>query len=325
MVSIQNGSAFIDWGDMHQASDWLYQASETEDPPPLVGAIQRSASDFRSLIRVALFFHLSFLLVLLIGCFAAGVITCFGGWLKILPLILMGCLTIFLMYSGLTLYWERRSRQEREKRFQQFFLDCSPLFPSASLIQERSLLMAEGMRQLALALNLADVPIRRRGEGLLHWMHNKLTMREQEAVIHASIEWHLAYIRYAPLDADGHASLGTTYLTSHSYLGSKEKRQDRLKEAIQEFQVVRSLRPKDPWPLSQIANCYFLMGKSREERLIHEELLALCPDDKEVLFRLGELTFRQGLYAKGLKIYQQLNEQGYQKAEHLFSLYCRNS
>ena len=63
------------------------------------------------------------------------------------------------------------------------------------------------------------------------------------------------------------------------------------------------------------------LGMPEEEMREVETLLKLRSKDKEILFRLGSLYFKQGMNAKGLQVYEELKRANFKKAEDLISSY----
>jgi hypothetical protein len=62
----------------------------------------------------------------------------------------------------------------------------------------------------------------------------------------------------------------------------------------------------------------------KEEITEYETILKLCPEDKQILFRLGILCFQQGENARGLQIYEQLKEMQFSRADELIDFYDAN-
>ena len=71
----------------------------------------------------------------------------------------------------------------------------------------------------------------------------------------------------------------------------------------------------------QLAIGYRDLDMPEEEMREVETLLKLRAQDKEILYRLGTLYFKQGMNAKGLQIYEELRRGNFKKAEDLMSAY----
>ena len=79
--------------------------------------------------------------------------------------------------------------------------------------------------------------------------------------------------------------------------------------------------PNDPWIHEQLAAGFRDLNLPEEEVKEMELVLKLRPHDKETLFRLGSLYFQQGLNAKGLQVYEELQKANYKKADSLLASY----
>jgi tetratricopeptide (TPR) repeat protein len=155
----------------------------------------------------------------------------------------------------------------------------------------------------------------------------------KQLLLHTAIEEHLQQIRSTPTDLEVHASLAASYValskmySEHSHLYRKdsaafeEKFKIAASLAIEEFQILSHYAPNDPWVHEQLAAGYRDLQMHKEEILEVELLLKLKPQDKDILFRLGSLYFRQGQNAKGLQVYEELKTANFKKAEDLISSY----
>jgi tetratricopeptide (TPR) repeat protein len=103
------------------------------------------------------------------------------------------------------------------------------------------------------------------------------------------------------------------------YFDQKFKEAARL--AIEEFRILSHYAPNDPWVHEQLAVGFHDLGMPDEEVKEVETLLKLRPQDKEILFRLGMLYFKQNQNAKGLQVYEELKKANFKKAENLISAY----
>lgn len=165
----------------------------------------------------------------------------------------------------------------------------------------------------------------------------------KELLLQNAIEYHVCQVRQTPIDLEVHASLATVYVAlSKIYQAPKETeslysirskfyRKQRaifteqfeiaVKLALEEFQILSQFAPNDPWIHEQLSAGYRDLGLYLDEIREVETLLELKPQDREILFRLGALYFRQGLNAKGLQVYQKLQQSNYSKADLLIRSY----
>ncbi|MBU6446258.1 MAG: hypothetical protein KGQ49_02530, partial [Verrucomicrobia bacterium] len=143
-------------------------------------------------------------------------------------------------------------------------------------------------------------------------------------LLQASVDEHVRQVRITPTDLEVHASLAGTYVALskvYKQANQEEKYRMAARLAIEEFSILSHYAPNDPWVHEQLAIGYHDLGMAEEEMREVETLLKLRASDKEILYRLGHLYFRQGMNAKGLKIYEELKKGNFKKAEDLISSY----
>lgn len=143
-------------------------------------------------------------------------------------------------------------------------------------------------------------------------------------LLRAAVDEHLKQIRTTPTDLEVHASLANTYVAlSKIYQGPlfEEKYRLTARLAIEEFCILSQYAPNDPWVHEQLAAGYRDLGMPEEEMREVETLLKLRSQDKEILYLLGTLYFKQGMNAKGLQIYEELRKANFKKAEDLMGFY----
>lgn len=154
----------------------------------------------------------------------------------------------------------------------------------------------------------------------------------KKLLLSAAVEEHLKQIRITPTDLEIHASLAATYVAQskiYRLKGRNRKTQGLFVKdfrssshlAIEEFEILNSYAPNDPWIHEQLAIGYQELDMPDYELKEVELLAQLRPHDKEILFRLGELYFQQGMNAKGLRIYEELKQLNFKKSEALISYY----
>lgn len=160
----------------------------------------------------------------------------------------------------------------------------------------------------------------------------------KQFLLDAAIEEHLMQIRITPTDLEVHASLATTYVAQSKLFRNIAALNHRKSQAMfeasfrasarlamEEFRILNHYAPNDPWVHEQLATGYHELDMPEEELREMEFLFTLRPQDREILFRLGELYFQQKMNAKGLQIYEELKQSNFKKAESLIASYGRAS
>lgn len=170
------------------------------------------------------------------------------------------------------------------------------------------------------------------------WWHWQDVHKMRELLLQSSIDQHLQIVRSEPTNWEVHAALGKAYLHL-AELYSSASRSDLFssldsytqelpkkflaasERAIEEFKILKEYAPKDPWPHLQLACTYHDLNRPLEEIAEYEALSLLNPEDQEVLYKLGCLYFAQGMNGKGLRIYNELRQNHFDKADSLIQNY----
>lgn len=113
------------------------------------------------------------------------------------------------------------------------------------------------------------------------------------------------------------------FLTSLIHAEQKDSMKKKIEKlyclAVEELKIIDGLSPRDPWTHAKLADCYHDLKMHDLEIQEVEFLRHLRPNDKEILFKLGELYFSQKKYSEGIKIYDLLKIQDKELAQKLMS------
>lgn len=291
---------------------------------------------FKKIIRSYIFFHLFFL-----GLLAAEV-TAFFVFLTLLfqtSLIAFSLAAILLTgfaYLILLFYFQTKKPEQFLELRNYFMLLCKKGLPKSLLQSEYHLSLANAAYRFAAHLskqepNLyqfkpAAISVNHLMRKFTNICHRKDIQRMKEVLFIVSINEHIQLIKNSPTNVEAHASLANTYVAlSRLYLNQEsDKFKAAAKKAIQEFKIIDHYSPKDPWVHAQLASCYHDLKMFDDEIKEYELILDLCPEDKQILFRLGILYFQQGENAKGLQIYEKLQEMQFSRADELIDFYDAN-
>jgi tetratricopeptide (TPR) repeat protein len=165
----------------------------------------------------------------------------------------------------------------------------------------------------------------------------------KELLLLMIIKEQIELIKLQPTSLEAHAHLANSYLTlskvymdprklypdeEHLWVSPEYVSPEMLRKftktshrAIEEYKIVCSYAPHDPWVHAQLAAIYHNLDLFQEEMREYEAILKIAPHDREVLFRLGTLYFKQGLSAQGLRLYEQLKKSSDAKADALIAYY----
>ncbi len=175
------------------------------------------------------------------------------------------------------------------------------------------------------------------------WTQWKDLLKIKEMLLFTSIQEHIRLIKKEPSDLEAHASLASNYVAlatlyqdpkklalnedlcwaplEYSSEEMHKKFEMALEKALEEYHIIDEYAPNDPWVHAQRASLYKELEKAEEEQKEYEQILQMDPSNNEILLRLGKLYFRKGETAKGLKIYDQLQDLDPEKAIELIDEY----
>lgn len=175
------------------------------------------------------------------------------------------------------------------------------------------------------------------------WTGWRDLLKMKELLLFSSIEEHFHVIRDEPTDGETHASLVDLYrYLSKLYIDPKKLTMNEsliwmpksfyrdemvkiansyLEKAIQELLILVDYTPDDLWARAQLASIYSELKLVENEIAEYETILTIAPEEKEILFRLGVLYFKQGKNGKALKIYDKFKKLHPSKAHELIAHY----
>jgi tetratricopeptide (TPR) repeat protein len=290
---------------------------------------------FRKITHSFVSFNVAFFLLFLVE------IVLFCSFFSVLSksaFIALACGGIFLTcfsYFMLLFYYQARKPELLHSLKDQFIQSCRQMLSIPEGEAQHHLSIAEALSKLAIYLqdfefNFYKVP------SFLSWGSRAISRFSSYCygedvftmkllLLHAAVSEHLKQISYTPTDLEVHASLANTYVELSKVYKQVPEFEDKFratnKLAVEEFSILSHYAPNDPWVHEQLAAGYRDLGMPEEEMREIETLIKLRPQDKEILYRLGALYFKQGLNAKGLQTYEELKKANYKKAEDLISFY----
>ncbi len=293
---------------------------------------------FKKIVRSYVFFHLFFL-----GLLTAEVIAFFFFLTLLFQTSLIAFSLAAILLTGfaylILLFYFQTKKPEQFLELRNFFmLLCKKGLPKNMLRSEYHLSLANAAYRFAAHLTKGEMTFHPLPEKMssfnqmmqkvTHLCHKNDIKRMKELLYLVSISEHIQLIKNTPTNLEAHASLANAYVAlSRLYKAqgnSREKFEVAAEKAIQEFKIIDHYSPEDPWVHAQLASCYHDLKMHKKEITEYETILELCPEDKQILFRLGILCFQQGENARGLQIYEQLKEMRFSRADELIDFYDAN-
>lgn len=176
---------------------------------------------------------------------------------------------------------------------------------------------------------------------LSFWCHWEDVLRFRELLLQKALKEYFKLLRFQPTHHDIHVHLANTYIRLSALYRScihklhmekvlnvpkkielfDEKIKSVSKKAIEEMKILKEIAPNTLDIDLQLAYLYSDLHMTQEETKQYEDILERNPQHNEALFRLGSLYFQQGLNAKGLHIYQLLQQRRVENADILLKHY----
>ena len=305
-----------------------------------------SVHRFRRIARLHFFFYAVSVSLIFLSCvfFLTALISAPRSLLIAISLSIV-IISVF-SFAVLRLYFQAQKPEQYQSLKEHFNQESLALLPKILPPRERSLSLANAAFKMS--LKLADQ------EYMLFYQSNKFptltrlskkassyslfrdVLLTRELFLLLSIEEHINVVKRYPTDLEVHASLAHAYLAlsrlyqdniykftvdSPGFEALKRKFSHAVHSAIEEFTIIDHYAPNDPWVHAQLASSYHALDDFENELKEYEKILDLCPQDREIMHRLGILYFKLGKNAKGLEIYEILKRAQHSKASELINFY----
>ncbi|MBA3958575.1 MAG: hypothetical protein H0X51_09335 [Parachlamydiaceae bacterium] len=291
-------------------------------------------------------------LFLTIGAFEFCLLLFFFTFLMqsaILAFTLAVLFLTFFSYFILRMYFQTRKPEQFEELKDLYVSACKTHIQYDTKTPEHHLELAHACAKLAGSLQNREANLYQPPEWLKwltpylgrisSWCHWYDVHHMQEILHQEAIKEHINLVKREPTSMAVHAALANAYIMlsglysephqdeEHAAPAARyapmlqQKFRQTAERAIEEFKILNSFAPDDPWVHAQLAYSYRDLKMPLEEIRAYEILLKLNPDDKDTLFKLGTRYFQQGMNAQGLKIYEQLRRFDSKRANDLISFY----
>ncbi len=315
--------------------------------------IKPTSSEFEKILRSYIVFNIFFFSLIALEILYLLFNLTFLAQTFVLAIHLAFLSVTIFFYFTLRLYFQTKKTERYLNLRAEFIQTCLHCLGNQNKLPEYHLAIANTCCRLAVDLHGKEYQVYHLPalfdflsssiEKISCWCHWKDVHFMKELLLQASIEEHIKLVKMEPTHLEFHAGLANAYvMLSGLYVDPRTvdglddehwippykyteefKRIFRLiaERAIEEFKILSDYAPHDPWVHAQLAYSYRDLQMPKEEIREYEIIFQLCPEDKEILFKLGKLYFEQGLNAKGLKIYETIKKSNYKKAESLIHFY----
>lgn len=304
------------------------------------------AQEFKQATRLYLFFHIGFLAFILGEVFSFVMFLSFWLHSPAIAFLIASFLLGVFSYFVLCPHIQGRKEEQLGLLVQNF---VHSIHEHTS--KENHLSIAHGIYRAVLHLDRMEeeyyvLPFAWETPNILlkkfsiycHWRD---VLKVKELLLFEALSEHVELIKKEPSDLEAHAALGEAYLKLASLYEEKKhqgeeplwippeyslepmrgKHRKALERALEEFKIIETYLPEDPWVHAQIARIYRDLKETEQEIASYEIILKLSPRDSTVMSYLGMLYFREGKVVKGLKMYQKLKEHSELEALELLKYY----
>ncbi len=329
----------------------------TDDSLPQESALasytQTLIRDFKKITRFYVYFHILFASLVFAQFFA--LVLFFSFWINssTIAFLLAAIFLTGFSYFVLLFYFQVKKPQQFLEIHRAFVHGCHRTLATHQDLHAYHLSAAESLYKATDVLDRMECnyyrpPIKwptaqvllRKFSIFCHW---KDVLSMKELLLTQAINEHIALIKEEPVDLEAHASLAESYMRlskiyqkpsteedpdlfpwiSPEYSSQEMQKKWRLglARAIEEFSIIDTFAPNDPWVHAQLATIYHELSEPKKESEEYEIILRIVPEDRLVLFKLGVIYFKEGRTARGLRIYEQLKQADDPQAEKLLEFY----
>lgn len=308
---------------------------------------------FKQVTRQYALFHITFFSIGVLELIAFILFFSFLTKTTIFAFSLAGLFLTVFTYFVLLFYFQAK-KPEQLLEVRKAFLDvCRSMIPFEKGSLEYHLALSSALQRLLTTLHRQEYTYYSLPESFQTlsplmqkfsvWTHWKDLHQMKELLLLTIVKEQIEMIKIQPTNLDAHARLANTFVAlSKLYMDPRKRNPeeehlwvspdyasvamlDKFKSAslraIEEFKILDSFEPGNPWVLTQLAMIYRNLDLPIEEIRQYETLLKVTPNDSEVLLRLGVLYFEHGLCAQGLRLYEQLRKSNDAKADELIACY----
>ncbi len=308
---------------------------------------------FKQVTRQYAFFHITFFCIGVLELISFVLFFSFLTKTTMFAFSLAGLFLTGFTYFVLLFYFQAKKPEQLLEVRTHFIESCLKAIHCERGTTEYHLALSSSLERLFLVLHRQEYtyysvpqsfatlsPLMQKFSGWTHW---KDLHQMKELLLLMIVKQHIEIIKLKPTDLEAHARTANTYMAlSRLYMDPRkrepneehlwvspdyasphmlEKFKRASYRAIEEYKILDSYAPNDPWVQAQLAMVYRNLDLPQEEMRACESILKVAPQEREVLLRLGVLYFEHGLSAQALRLYEQLKMNNDPKADELIACY----
>lgn len=298
--------------------------------------------EFKKVIRTFFIFNVSFFMIFVAQVISFAALFSLLQSSTILALLLASIFLTSFTYFVLLFYFQSKKPEQLSLLKDKFITVCKRALtiPTGSAEYHLTIAIAEVKLCDNLTENLNDILKLPKFFNLSNKLQSYFLKEDifkfKESLLIAAIDEHLLQLKITPTDLEIHASLANIYTNlSTLYLDAKNqlffsktikellknKYDTCISSAIEEFKILNDYAPNDPWIHLQLAQSYKKLNLKKEQIKEYETIYKLCPNDNNILFKLGALYFETKRNSKGLRIYEELKMRSFKDSDQLLSYY----
>jgi len=310
-------------------------------------------NDFKQVTRQYALFHISFFSIGVLELAAFVLFFSFLTKSTIFAFSLAGLFLTVFTYFVLLFYLQAKKPQQLLDLKSNFIEACKSSIPYVNTSTEYHSAISAALQRMLTTLHRQEYsyyslpatfetlsPLMQKFSVWTHW---KDLLQMKELLLLMIIRERIEVIKIQPTDLESHAHLADAYLAlsklymdprklhphdEHLFVSPEYASNEMLEKfkgaslkAIEEYKILDSYAPDDPWVHAQLAGVYRCLDLPHEEMREYEEILKNSSGDSELLYRLGTLYFAHGFSAQALRLYEVLKRNNDPKAEELIASY----
>lgn len=301
-----------------------------------------TTDEFKKIIRTFFIFNASFFIIFIAQVLLFTFLFAILESSAIMAMILGSIFLTSFTYFVLLFYFQSKKPEQFSALKERFILVCKRSLSIPPNSAEYHLTVATACVKLTESLTENDYEILNLPKfinlsiKLQSYFLKEDLFKFKESLLISAIDEHLQQLKVTPTDLEIHASLANIYTNlSSMYIQAKDtlliskttkellksKYDACLISTIEEFKILNDYAPNDPWIHLQLAQSYKKLNLIKEQIKELETVYKLCPNDNNILFKLGALYFETKRNSKGLRIYEELKMRSFKDADLLLSYY----